>query len=364
MATTFEELIIKISADVNDMRAGMKEAQEATKNANKSIGKSLANMAKSFLRLGAVIMATRRVINEFRQAINMADRLAKQSDALGISTQKLVAFQHAADLAGVNAQQFRIGIEAMTRNLGLAALGTGEAKEALKSMSLSVNDLLRMTPDQQFAAIAEALKGVGTQTERVAIATRIFGESGTRLIPLMQGGKKAFDEAEEATKRYGLALDRMDFKRIEQVKDSITRMKAAWAGFLRNLLANWAPELYAFFDTLQDMGFHLSIIWKKLQGIWWRVTEVILASVKPIGTAFSHLFNEVLLPSIRRFALLYDEIAIKLGKEPIGYIRPINIKRIEESQKKALFAIRNASSQAFFDAPTANDDGQAWIWGR
>lgn len=48
-------------------------------------------------------------------------------------------------------------------------------------MGLSVDELQRMNPEQQFNAVAKALEKVSDPTIRAGLAMQVFGKSGLQL---------------------------------------------------------------------------------------------------------------------------------------------------------------------------------------
>ena len=98
-----------------------------------------------------------------RNSMQSADALAKTSDALGIATEKLAAMRYMGDLAGVSAEQMDTNLKKMTQTLGEAAAGGGTAVKTLEALHLNAAELVHLSPDQQYMAIADAINGLSTQ---------------------------------------------------------------------------------------------------------------------------------------------------------------------------------------------------------
>lgn len=262
MAVPIETLLVKISADVTDLKAKMGVAQKTTTQAMAKTNASLRTSIASWAKWAAAAAGAFKVVQSALSQLRIIDQLAKTSDALGIATEELAAMQFAGKLAGVEIAQLTTGISFMTRNIGEAARGTGEAKDALEDLGLNVNELVGMSPDQQFEKIAEAMTQVSTTSERASITMDIFGRSGIKMINMLQGGKKGLDSARRATQAYGTAVTKLDAKKITDLNDAVTEMKEAWIGVMRRMLVNIAPTLVKAIHTIINaidvlrMGWH------------------------------------------------------------------------------------------------------------
>ena len=159
---------------------------------------------------GAAIIAG--VVNSSRKSI---DVLAKKSDQLGIATEKLAAFQHLGELTGVSTQSMNSSLERMSKRLGEAAQGMGAARPQLERLNLSAKELVSLSPDQQYQKIAEAVKGLSTQSEKAAATAAIFGREGLALLNTMEAGAEGFAQAESDVLAFGTAITRVDAAKVE-----------------------------------------------------------------------------------------------------------------------------------------------------
>ena len=330
MATQIEEMFVKISADVDDLRKGMAEARESVKSSSKKINSDVNILTSSFMRWGLAIMGARRALREVTQALARMDQIAKQATSISMSTKALGGMQHAAALAGVNVQQLSISLNSMVRNLGLAAMGTGEAKVALKNMGLNLKELLRMSPSQQFEAIADGLKKLGTSTERSAAATRIFGESGQRMMVMLEQGADGLRRSRKEAERYGLALDEIDLRKIENTTDAVTRMEAEWAGFVNKMVVEYSPEIIGAIDLITDAGLHLSKIYKGIQFVFTEVGQIGILIAGEISHYF-HTMTNAITDGLNVLIEGYNAVATRLGQGTISRLVTQDLEKIGDS---------------------------------
>ena len=175
------------------------------------------------------------------------DASAKMSKRLKISIDDLEGLRHAAGLSGVELAAVDKGIEKMARNIGeVAKLGTGEAKDAFEAIGLSAAKLNAMDPTAQFKAIADGMRGLSTQSEKAAVAAKIFGRSGVGLINVLDQGSDSLTKMIAENKRLQGSLSAVDAGKIEEANDSIARMGKAFSGIIKQLAITLAPAVTAF----------------------------------------------------------------------------------------------------------------------
>ena len=169
------------------------------------------------------------------------DSLAKISDKLGVTTEALAGLRLAAEETGAGARTLDMGLQRMLRRVSEAAQGTGEARAALKELGLSAKRLNLLTPDEQFRAIAGAMAKVEAQSDKVRLAFKLFDSEGVALVNTLNLGRAGLDEAAEAAKALGLAVDRASARGVERAIDSFNRFKSALLGIFRSIAIEIAP---------------------------------------------------------------------------------------------------------------------------
>lgn len=192
------------------------EISETKSNLDKV--KSVGNkVGKMFAGLGGAI-ASVATVGAFKRIIDDLDGLAKRARDVGMTASQLQELSHQAKLAGASTSQLDITIKTFNRNISLAAMGTGEAKNALKEMGISLTtangamksqaQLLRETA-KHFAENAGNATNVGK-------AARIFGENSAEILRVFESGgdvidkvfnADAIDKAADAAERFNEKLE-------------------------------------------------------------------------------------------------------------------------------------------------------------
>jgi hypothetical protein len=156
--------VAKLSADLvantSSFEEGMKRASKFARGFEKQVVTS-AKLAAGALATATVALGALAV----KQAA-VIDQTAKLASSLGISIKEFQAMALVADEAGVDVGGLTKSIGLTQRALYEAAQGSETAGKAFKALNLSTADLLKLSPDQQFNKIAEALGAIQNPTER------------------------------------------------------------------------------------------------------------------------------------------------------------------------------------------------------
>ena len=184
----------------------------------------------------------------FKVLIDDLDKIAKRARDIKITASQLQELQHQASLAGISTGALDTAIKAFNRNVSLAAMGTGEARQALESMGISLTDINGKTKTQ-----SELLREVATyfaqnagEAENAGRAARFFGEGGAELVRIFEGGEGVVEKIFDAK-----GIDEAA-RAAEQFKDSLTDLKQSvmpslykYAGGLAELFVKtFDPDRY------------------------------------------------------------------------------------------------------------------------
>lgn len=170
-----------------------------------------------------------------------ADEVGKVSSRLGISTEKLSAYQFAAKQAGLSSNTLNMALQRMTRRVAEASLGSGEAQSAIKELGLSARALATATPDQQLRVFADALNGVESQSDKVRLAFKLFDAEGVALLQMLEGGSAGLNEMEAQAQRLGITISKDTAQAAEDFNDSMGRLNAALDGLANTIGEDLIP---------------------------------------------------------------------------------------------------------------------------
>lgn len=249
-------ITVRIGADTDQLESALRRSKSQLGQLSREFKDGAIQAAK----YGAAAAAAGAALGAamVSQSLKAVDALAKTSDKLGIATEALQGLRHAAELTGVGTNQLEMGLQRMTRRVSEAAQGMGEAQDAIKELGLSATELVRLSPDQQFRAITEAMEGVTSQSDKIRLAFKLFDSEGVNLVNTMAMGAEKLDEVTGEIEAMGLAMTRVDAAQIEAANDSFTRVGAVVDGISNQMAVELAPVLEAvaklFLQSAREAG--------------------------------------------------------------------------------------------------------------
>jgi hypothetical protein len=208
---------------------------------------SLLGPVLSGLSAGALVTFTKR-------AIDAVGGFGELADQAGVSTDALQAFQFVAAQSGISSEQMQRGLEALTRRIGDAAAGQGDATKEFQRFGIAVVDSagrLRAT-EAVLADVADAVAATKDPLERAAIATAAFGDRfGQKLIPLLAEGRDRLKEYIEQAIALGVVIDTTLIGQANEASDKLAALGEAFKSLGRTLAVEAAPPLIAFANALE-----------------------------------------------------------------------------------------------------------------
>lgn len=246
-----------------DLRAGTARLASDFRRANSIVGEFQREARDSFAGVTKAVFSAQAAIAALvgsagfgalvKASMESADALAKSADKIGVTTQALAGLRYQADLSGVSAEQLDNSLKTMQKNIVDFERGTGRATVALQALGFTQGDLINMSADRQFLAIADSVSHMQNAAERTNAAMKIFGDSGSELINVMADGSAGIRAAAAEADQLGIALNRVDVAKIEMANDAFTRSKAAISGVGNTIAVELAPYLKAAADEFTEL---------------------------------------------------------------------------------------------------------------
>lgn len=189
-----------------------------------------------------------------KRSFDTIDATAKMSDRLGIATEDIIAFGHAAQITGMDTAGMNKALETFVRRIGEVRLGTGQAKVALEKLGLSADDLANQKLADNFQVIAEKISKMENASDKAATAYFLFGRQGQQMLNFLNMGARGLDVFREEVDRLGLSFSRIDAAKVEMANDAMVRLRSRITGIAQVAAIQLAPAIEAIASKLVDMG--------------------------------------------------------------------------------------------------------------
>ena len=232
------------------------KAQDNTKAAFRSVDNNMTKLRKSSKLMAAALgpigafASAGALVAIGKQAISAADDIQKMSQRLDISTEALSQYQHVADLSGTSFESLAKGISKSQRAIADADDGLSTAVRAIKDAGLELAALKKLSPEDAFEALGEAVAGIEDPFTRASAAAAIFGRAGKEMLPIFNKGAEAVREMREEADRLGLTLSQDAADNAAEAADAMQRLDSAMKG-LQVTIASIVSEPLA--DFLNDI---------------------------------------------------------------------------------------------------------------
>ncbi|HHL1429543.1 TPA: phage tail tape measure protein, partial [Klebsiella pneumoniae] len=272
-------LTIDLVAKVGGFVSGMDKAERASAKWSKQVQDDVAKSSAALAGIGAAAIAAGlavgasgfQLLKSTSRQIAETDRWAK---SLQLSTQELLAWQFAAEKAGVSGDQMADIFKDIGDKIGDAVLNkSGEAVDALNALGLSAEKLSKVSPDKQLLAIGESLEKISTNAEKTTILESL-GNDLSKLLPLFDNNNQKLKQFIDLAKDYGVAPDPSSIDDLVKFNQLFEDMEAQVAGLKIEIAAGLAKvdltPLQGSLDKLHDVLTDPLV----LQGISDLVSEV------------------------------------------------------------------------------------------
>lgn len=198
----------------------------------------------SFGKWVAAAFAVRAVIGFTKGLIDTADHLNDTSQRLNVSTDDLQAWQYAAKLNGVEADELNASFQRLQAGIAGSADEAGNAKAYKKlGVELKNADGTLKSTSQVFEEAGLAIGALQDPTEQAGYAAKLFGKSYARLLPLFRQGPEGIAKLKKEFQELGGGLSSDFIQNAADFNDQIDTLGIAGRGLASQVLAPLLPLL-------------------------------------------------------------------------------------------------------------------------
>lgn len=360
---------------------GQAQVGGLTSSLEGAIGK-LASLGTAFAALAIVqqVRAWIGAVAEFVAGIvEVGDELADASARLGISTDALQAWRHAANQSGVGAEQLGTALQFLQRNTAEAARGHGAAVAVFRRLGVAAVDAAggARSVESILPELADRISALPRATDRTAAAMDLFGRSGARLLPLLMNGAAGLEEFRAEMERLGGGASPEMIAAAAALDDAMNRLDFATLSLKSRLAVALLPviergvnlitELTAWFARNEAAALALKIAVIAITGAITVMAIVVAIVLSPILLLLLFLFG-VLALVVGVLILVVEDLYTWFtgGNSVIGSfiesllaLAGISLEDIREEVRSLMETLANAynSIAEALGLPTIQQDG-------
>jgi len=227
-------------------RGGLGGANEFALSATGGrFGYSFSPGAVAGLAAGVGVAITSEAI---QHAVDYGKELKNVAEQTGLNTSALQVYQAAATRAGVSQDQLRSALGQFANNLGRAREGSEEQIKLFKALGVSIRGTA--SAGDLLPTLIDRISSIKDPAQQAAVATRLFGEEGRRLLPILAGGNEPISALADEMQRAGKILSPADIQKLDDAAKKFEEVKAQLNVDLATTVAQNAEAIKSIADTL------------------------------------------------------------------------------------------------------------------
>lgn len=294
------------------------EASRVLDDFSKKSGKSFEAIRK---KVGVAMTAMGGAITgvvgvSIKQFAEMGDAIQKMALRTGFSTEALSELRHMTELSGASFEALNPAIRRMQRVIAQGDEASKAWKNSLAAIGLTVGDLQKIKPEEQFYAILEAIAKLPDAATRTDVAFNLLGDSGTALIPMLSGGAEGMERMRQEAHDLGIVLDKEAADKAAEFNDANTRLKASLSSIKIVIAEALIPAIKPLVDKIAAVVKRVSE-WMRANPKLARVITIVVAALGGLMLVLGPLL--LMLPAIASGIGMVGA-AMTMAMGPIGLI--------------------------------------------
>ena len=199
----------------------------------------------------------------------LGDSIDKGSQKMNMSAEQYQKWAYAMKLSGSSIEELREGYNQMSGQISQAVNGTKESQKAFQRLGVNLKDTkgnLRSTGDI-FEDVVVSLQNMDNATERTALAYKLFGESVSKLNPLLNNNANLLREVVRTQNALGSQMSDNLVAESAKFQDAITTLGQAWQGFKNVIGETFIPIIQKVVVWITVAIAKITILLRVLFGI-------------------------------------------------------------------------------------------------
>lgn len=180
-----------------------------------------------------------------KNAVDSLDKLDEAAERLGVSVEDLSALNFAGKMNGLEFEDMTGALTKLSVKMQEAAAGGKEAGALFADVGVKVTDASgKIKPAEAvLAEIAERFAKFEDGAAKTALAVDLFGKSGAKLVPLLNGGAAGLEAMRKEAESLGAVIDSKLAKQAAEFNDNMDRLSVLSSAVAKSITAELLPPL-------------------------------------------------------------------------------------------------------------------------
>lgn len=334
-------IIAHLKLDASNFQQNLSGASREAEGGGLSMGKLAAGVALGQAAFAAAQAAISGVADTLKSTVSDAEdfgsTVMKLKRDTGLATDQASQLAFAFHSVGIDADTGAAMVVKFDKQIAAANDSTSKSTAELTKLGVATLDVhgKQRTFNDILGDTADAINKMGSQEDKVAETTKLFGKAGEPMLKFLALGKEGMAEVEAEATKYGLVLTDQNVGSVQAFIKSHREMDAAMEGikikiglavmpaltsvstFLSNLAASptmqeWAKKIGDALSSivsvvgpaLKDLSTFVRILFDTISGgdPTLSAGEEKFAKIAEVLSEVGYVINYVLLPAIMEVA--------------------------------------------------------------
>lgn len=212
------------------------------------------NFGKKVLASVGGFIAARATIGAFSSEMLKMVELSNTVKELKVSPKFLQGIDLATEQLGFSFDKAKDVIREFNIRMGEARTGAGPAVNGLKLLNMTIEEFDRLSPEEGFLKVADALSKIEDPQLQVFTAGELFGGAGEDMLGLLQQGRDGLEEFIKKAEELSGPITQDDLDQIKEADIAIKEMQRSWEGITRQLAIELAPVVKSIADAFREVS--------------------------------------------------------------------------------------------------------------
>lgn len=336
---------LKGSIFVDNSKANNSIAQTTKKGG--SMAKSLAGGTKAAAAMAAKVAvagaaagaaAAGGIYKLAKSAADTADNVDKMSQKIGISTETYQELNFVCSQSGASVDNLKAGMKKLTNVIKVTHDETSKEKTALEELGVAAVDSKGNMRGQEEVMwdCFKALQKLDNQSEKAALASKLFGKAGSELMPMLNGASGSIEEMRQKAHDLGLVLGEDSIKQGVKFTDTLDQVKRSGSAIVTRIGLKVMPMVQKLLDyiikNMPKIKKTANMVFKAVAQFWEMYVKPKIELAKKMIKAFMKEIKKnipelkqnfidiakALLPVAKAMAKVFGRLAVKYVKVAVN----------------------------------------------
>lgn len=327
MAVEVFKLFGSIFVNNEEANKSISKTDEKASGVASTLGKGVKTAAKwGAAIVGGATAAAGGMMKFAQSAASTTDNVDKMSQKIGISRQAYQELDFICSQSGTSVDKLSTGMKSLR-----GAMANDKNAEIFNSLGVAITDADGKLRDSEAVMwdTMNALQGVSNETEKAVLAQKLFGKSGTELMPLLNGESGSIDEMKNKAHELGLVMSDEMIDSGVALTDTLDQTKRAFSAIITQLGGAFMPVIKQVADKIQSFLPYvqraITQLTPILTGMFEKILPVLFELAETLLPVIFDMFEQ-LLPIFQEIVTTVLPIIVEL----IAQLAPVFAQIIQE----------------------------------